>query len=121
MLFASAVGIIVEVIHHQARPVLGKHNVQLQQKAADGGRDSALSREGEKHVGTGIDEFDDRVGCQSGTETFRLGGEEEQMGVGGLAVFEEGEFSIFGGAVGDLEASCFGEWLADVVHIAVQQ
>lgn len=31
------------------------------------------------------------------------------MGVGGLAVFEEGELSIFGGAVGDLEASCCGE------------
>jgi hypothetical protein len=34
------------------------------------------------------------------------------VGVGGLAVFEEGELSIFGGAVGDLEASCCGYGLA---------
>ena len=70
MLLASALGIVVEVIHHQACPVLRKHDVQLQQKAADGGRDSALSRQGEEHVGTSIDEFDDRVGCQGGAETF---------------------------------------------------
>ena len=70
MLLAGAVGIVVEVIHHHARPVLRKRNVQLQQKAANGGRDSALSREGEKHVGTSIDEFDDRVGCQGGAEAL---------------------------------------------------
>jgi hypothetical protein len=37
------------------------------------------------------------------------------VGVGGFAVFEEGELSIFSGAIGDLEASCCGEWLAIVV------
>ena len=70
MLLAGAVGIVVEVIHHQACPVLRKRNIQLQQKAADGGGNGTLSRKGEKHVGTSIDEFDDRVGCQSGTEAF---------------------------------------------------
>lgn len=70
MLLARAVGIVVEVIHHQARSVLGKHNVQLQQKAADGGRDSALSRKRKENIGTSIDELDNRVGCQSGAEAF---------------------------------------------------
>ena len=41
------------------------------------------------------------------------------MGVGGLAVFEEGELSIFGGAVGDLEASCCRERLAGVVWVVI--
>lgn len=31
------------------------------------------------------------------------------MGVGGLAVLEEGELCIFGGAEGELEASCYKE------------
>ena len=119
MLLAGAVGVVVEVIHHQACPVLRKRNVQLQQKAADGGRDGALAREGKKHVGASINELDDRVGCQGRTETFRLGGEEEQVGVGGFAVLEERQLSIFGGAVGDLEASCCGKGLAGVVYIGI--
>lgn len=115
MLLAGAVGIVVEVVHDQARPVLGKRNIEFQQKAADGGRDCALSRKSKENIGTGIDELDDRVGGQGRTEAFRLGGEEEQVGVGGLAVLEEGELSVFGGAVGDLEASCCEERLAIVV------
>ena len=46
------------------------------------------------------------------------------MGVGGLAVFEEGELSIFGGAVGDLEASCCEElisWCYRDCCIAIMQ
>jgi hypothetical protein len=67
---AGAVGVVVEVVYHQARPVLRKHNVHFKQKAGDGARDSALARKSEEHVGSGIDEFDDQVGCQGRAQAF---------------------------------------------------
>lgn len=62
VLVACAVGIVVEVIHHHARPVLRKHNVQFEQKAADGAWYSALTRQGKKYVGSRVDKLDNRVG-----------------------------------------------------------
>jgi hypothetical protein len=44
VLLAGAVGVVVEVVYDQARPVLRKYDVQFEQKAADGARDSALAR-----------------------------------------------------------------------------
>ena len=41
------------------------------------------------------------------------------MRVGGLAVLEEGESGIFGGAEGELEASCYDDWLDEYLLRAV--
>lgn len=62
--------VVVEVVHHQAGPVGGNSNFQLSEEAHDGGGDGVVGGEGEEHVSICIDEVEQDLGGEVGTQTF---------------------------------------------------
>lgn len=79
MTFARALGVVVEVIYHQACPVLRKHDVQLGEQAADCAGDGALARQGKEDIRSGIDKVDDQIGSQRRPKALGFGGKEKEV------------------------------------------
>lgn len=107
VIVGGGLGIVVEVVDNQARAVGGESNVELEQQAADGSGDGGVGGEGKKDIGAQVDEVDEQVWGEGGTESLQLTGEEEQMRVGGEAVLEERERRLLGRLVRDVEASVY--------------
>lgn len=125
VLLGGADGVVIEVVDDKAGAVGGEGDVKLGQEAHDGGRDGRFGGEGQKDVALGVDELEENVGGQVGTETWRchckyrfdrsgiaveshtlaLRGEEQNVVVDTLAELEQLQRLALGRLVRDAESA----------------
>ena len=101
------------MVKHQTVSVRWCADVEFEEQAADRGWDACLGGEGEQDIGAGIDEVNKKVWGQRRTKAFRLGRQEEKVGICGHAMLEERQASVFGCTIGDLKAAFCPIVLAD--------
>lgn len=107
MLLSGGFRIVVKVIDDETRAVGGEGDVEFEEQAADGRRHCLLGGESEEDIRSEVDELDDLVRREGGTESLQLAGEKQEMRVGGDAVLEERQRGVFGRSVADVESSFF--------------
>lgn len=68
----GGLGIVVEVVNHQAGSLCGDVDVQLEKKSVQGGGDGLRGAQGKQDVAAGVEEVEDLLGSQVGAEAFDI-------------------------------------------------
>lgn len=111
--------VVVEVVDDEAVAVGGQGDVELREEGDQRGGCGGVGAEGEQDVALGVDEVEEGLGRQVGTETLGVDGQEEDVVVGSLAEVKEVQGVTLWCFVGDLEFS-FWEgiaWLAQLFQL----
>lgn len=72
MEIGGGLGIVVEVVDHQAGSLSGDVDVQLEKESVQGGGDRLRGAQGKQDVAAGVEEVEDLVGSQVGAESWDI-------------------------------------------------
>lgn len=108
MQVGSRADVVGKVVDDEAGAVGRQGHVQLAEQGDDRGGGGLAAGEGDEDVAVGVEELDEQLGRQAGAETLGLGGEEDDVVIGPLAVAEEADGAALRSLEGDGEATAWG-------------
>ena len=118
MLLGGTDGVVREVINDEGVAVGGEVDVELEEEGVQAGRCGRIRGERKQNVALILCEVKENLGRQGGAEGLELGGKDEKVVVGALAMLKKGRVG-FGRCEGEVEAAGLWVLLAKKLRIAI--